>query len=60
MPAAWGLGAELLPVEEAVRQHGAFEARELRRLREENMKLKRLVADLSLDRAMLQAVLKKI
>ena len=24
MPAAWGLGAELLSVEEAVRQHGAF------------------------------------
>ena len=35
------------------------EARELRQLREENLKLKRLVADLSLDKAMLQDVLQK-
>ena len=33
------------------------EARELKQLREENIKLKRLVADLSLDKAMLQDVL---
>ena len=35
------------------------EARELRGLREENVKLKRLVADLSLDKVMLQDVLQK-
>ena len=35
------------------------EARELKQLREENTKLKRLVADLSLDKAMLQDVLQK-
>jgi len=35
------------------------EARELRQLREENTKLKRLVTDLSLDKAMLQDVLQK-
>jgi len=35
------------------------EARELRQLREENTKLKRLVADLSLDKSMLQDVLQK-
>ena len=35
------------------------EARELRQLRDENLKLKRLVADLSLDKAMLQDVLQK-
>jgi putative transposase len=35
------------------------EARELKELREENVKLKRLVADLSLDKAMLQDVLQK-
>lgn len=35
------------------------EARELRQLREENAKLKRLVADLSLDKVMLQDVLQK-
>ena len=35
------------------------EARELKQLREENIKLERLVADLSLDKAMLQDVLQK-
>ena len=35
------------------------EARELKGLREENSKLKRLVADLSLDKVMLQDVLQK-
>jgi putative transposase len=34
----------------------ASEARELKQLREENAKLKRLVADLSLDKVMLQDV----
>jgi putative transposase len=35
------------------------EARELKQLRDENTKLKRLVADLSLDKVMLQDVLPK-
>ncbi|MBP0617772.1 transposase [Jiella sp. KSK16Y-1] len=35
------------------------EVKKLRQLEEENAKLKRLVADLSLDRAMLQDVLSK-
>lgn len=35
------------------------EAKELRQLRDENAKLKRIVADLSLDKAMLQDVLSK-
>jgi putative transposase len=35
------------------------EARELKLLREENTKLKRMVADLSLDKVMLQDVLAK-
>ena len=38
---------------------GLSELRELRLLREENMKLKRLVADLSLDRHMLQEIVRK-
>ena len=38
---------------------GATELRELRQLREENGKLKRIVADLSLDKVMLQDVLQK-
>jgi putative transposase len=35
------------------------ELRELRQLREENTKLKRLVADLSLDRHLLQEIVRK-
>ena len=35
------------------------EARELKHLREENAKVKRLVADLSLDKVMLQDVVQK-
>ena len=38
---------------------GVAELRELRQLRDENAKLKRLVADLSLDKHMLQEVLSK-
>ncbi len=38
---------------------GVSELRRLRQLEEENRKLKQLVADLSLDKAMLQDVLKK-
>lgn len=38
---------------------GVSELRELRQLREENARLKRLVADLSLDKHILQEVLSK-
>ena len=38
---------------------GVAELRRLRQLEEENQRLKRLVADLSLDKEMLQDVLKK-
>ena len=38
---------------------GTPEIRELRQLRDENAKLKQVVADLTLDRAVLQDVLKK-
>jgi putative transposase len=38
---------------------GLSELRELRQLREENAKLKRLVADLSLDRHVLQEIVAK-
>ncbi len=46
-------------MEEEVRRVGLAELRELRQLRDENARLKRLVADLSLDRHMLQEVLTK-
>jgi putative transposase len=38
---------------------GVSELRELRMLKEENSKLKQMVADLSLDKQMLQDVIKK-
>jgi len=38
---------------------GVSELRELRQLKEENAQLKKLVADLSLDKQMLQEVIKK-
>jgi len=38
---------------------GVAEMRRLKQLEEENSKLKRLVADLSLDRHMLQEVIRK-
>ena len=38
---------------------GVTELRRLRQLEEENQRLKRLVADLSLDKVMLQEVIKK-
>ena len=38
---------------------GLSKLRELRQMREENGKLKRLVADLSLDRHMLQEIVRK-
>ncbi len=38
---------------------GISELRELRQLKEENAQLKKLVADLSLDKQMLQDVIKK-
>ncbi len=38
---------------------GTAEVRELKEMREENRRLKRLVADLTLDKQMLQEVLKK-
>lgn len=44
------------------KQYGGLEAsqiRELKQLQDENTKLKRIVADLSLDKAMLQDVVKK-
>ena len=38
---------------------GLLEVRELRQLRDENARLKRLIADLTLDRHVLQEVIKK-
>ena len=49
---------EMLPVWARVAV-ARVDVHELRQLREENSKLKRLVADLSLDRHMLQEIVQK-
>ena len=60
LPAARGLRADLLSVEESVRRPGRKRATAaLKQLEEENASLKRLVADLSLYKRMLQEVLEK-
>ena len=46
-------------VDEVCRKMGVSEIRRLKQLEDENSKLKRLVADLTLDRSMLQDVLKR-
>jgi putative transposase len=50
---------DFLPLEEEIVGMGVAEVRKLRLLEEENKKLKQLVADLSLDKQMLQDVLRK-
>ena len=56
MPRVWHPRRHL---EEETRRPALSELRELRQLREENGKLKRLVADLSLDRHILQEIVQK-
>jgi putative transposase len=46
-------------MEEEVFRNGVVELRRLRQLEEENRRLKQLVADLALDKVMLQDVLRK-
>jgi hypothetical protein len=54
-----GTATLLLYLEEKYAGLGLSELRELRQLREEKAKLKRLVADLSLDRHMLQEIVQE-
>jgi hypothetical protein len=58
MPQDGNFRRDLLRLEE-VRRAGAVGLRRLRQLEEENRKLKQLVADLSLDKIMLQDALGK-
>lgn len=59
MPPGRDQRGDVLPLEEEVRSLGGTEIRELRQLREENAKLDRLVADLSLDKHILTEVIRK-
>ena len=53
------LGADVLSLEEAVCGHAIGPVRELKQLQDENGRLKKLVAELSLDKAILQDVAAK-
>ena len=55
--ASWGQRSDVLRVEEEVRPPGGDELRRLRQLEDENGRLKRLVADLTLDKHMLSEAL---
>jgi hypothetical protein len=59
LPEDGDCGADVFPVEEEARGLGVSELPRLRQLEEENRRLKRLVADLTLDKQMLQDVLSK-
>jgi len=59
LPQARHQPTDLLPRKKKYVGLGLSELRELRQLREENGKLKRLVADLSLDRHILQEIVAK-
>ena len=59
MPQAWHQPADVYLWKKKYAGLGLSELRELRQLREENAKLKRLVADLSLDRHVLQETVRK-
>ena len=58
-PEAGDRGANFLPLEKRLAGMGVAELRRLRQLEDENRRLKRLVADLTLDKQMLQDVLSK-
>jgi hypothetical protein len=59
VPTTWLQRGELLHLEEALREPGNDGVKELRQLRDENTRLKRLVADLTLDKHILAEVVRK-
>jgi len=58
MPEDGDLGADVLRLEAALRRDGVAELKKVKQLEDENRRLKSLVADLTLDKQMLQEVLK--
>jgi len=59
VPGAWDQRSHVLQLEIEVRRHGCQRSPTLRQMEDENRRLKALVADLSLDREALKAVIRK-
>jgi putative transposase len=59
MPQAGDQRGDLLRLEEEIRELTTSELRKMRQMEEENARLKRLVADLTLDKVMLQDLLSR-
>nr|WP_286181388.1 hypothetical protein [Rhizobium sp. ICMP 5592] len=55
-PSGWNIGTDILSLEEAIRGLQSDQVRELKQVLEKNTRLKRLVVELSLDKAVLQDV----
>ena len=53
------LGADVLPVEEEVRGLQSDQVREFKQLQDENARLKKVVAELTLDKVILQDIVSK-
>ena len=59
MPEGWDQPGDLFQLEEKVCRHDAVGNEAVRELEAENARLKKIVADLSLDKEMLQDVIKR-
>lgn len=59
LPQGWHLGCDALQLEEALWRSDAVEVKRMRQLEDENNRLKKIVADLTLDKAMLQDVARR-
>ena len=58
MPGAGDLGAELRPLAQGMRRHAVSQAKKLKDVERENARLKKLVAEQALDKAILEETLK--
>lgn len=59
MPAAWRVGAAFYTWKKKYAGLGVSELRKLKQLEDENTRLRRIVADLTLDKQILQEVVRK-
>ena len=59
MPAAWRVGGHVLTWKKKYADLGVSELRKLKQLEDENARLRRIVADLTLDKQILQEVVRK-